>query len=133
MNKPNKKPQEFSKKILTQTKWLFVLQVILVIVFACLEYDTTALCITATVSGGVYGASIIFYLNKAKTENISKGRLKLAIFKTQLTTKANEGEISEEDMSMLNEEIDRLDEQYNASLDNKLDEALNEEITIQNY
>ena len=129
----NKKPKEFSKKILTQTKWLFIVQVVLIIVFAYLGYDTTALQITTAVSGGVYGACIVFYLNKAKTENVSKGRLKLAILKSQLLNTTNNEDITEDNITEIINEIDRLDEQYSTSLSNTLDNALNEEITIQNY
>lgn len=129
----HKKTQEFSKKILTQTKWLFISQVVLVILFAYFGYDTTALYVTASVSGGVFGACIVFYLNKAKIENVSKGRLKLAILKTQIPKMANGETTTIEDVENIQMEIDKLDEQYNASLDNTLDTALNEEITTQSY
>jgi hypothetical protein len=102
----------------------------LAIVFAYFGLDTSVLYLTASLSGGVFGATIVFYLNKAKTENLSKGRLKLAILKTKF-----DSQISQDGQSNIGEiisEIDKIDEQYEAALDGVLYNAVNEEIVINN-
>lgn len=124
-----KKKKEFSKTLLTQTKWLFISQIILAIVFAYLGYDTSVLYLTTSLSGGVFGATIVFYLNKAKTENLSKGRLKLAIFKSKLDNQTQDGQ---SDIGEIIAEIDKIDEQYEAALDGALYNSVNEEISINN-
>jgi hypothetical protein len=82
--------------------------------------------------GGVFGASIIFYLNKSKMENLAKGKLRFTLLKLRLELKLKD-KIPEESYLLILEEINEIDNMLDAKLDGSLEEAIQKEIEIQNY
>ena len=76
-----KKKMEYSKKIVFFTGILFISTIIAAIYFSYESRDTSVFAYILPCTGGTFGASIIFYLNKAKMENVCKGKIEFFKFK----------------------------------------------------
>ena len=124
---------EFSKIIVIITGLLLILTLI-DIRFAIREgFDVSGYATQQIVTtGGIFGASIIFYLNKSKIENLSKGKIRFMLLKLRLELKLKE-EIPEESYSLILEEIDEIDNMLDSKLDGALEDAIQREVDIQNY
>lgn len=83
-------------------------------------------------TGGIFGASIIFYLNKSKIENLSKGKIRFMLLRLRLELKLKD-QIPEEAYSLIMEEINEIDRMMDTKLDGALEEAIQQEIELQNY
>lgn len=129
----SKRGMEFSKIIVIITGLLFILT-LLDIRGAVREgldvsgYATQQILTT----GGIFGASIIFYLNKSKIENLSKGKIRFLLLKLRLELKLKD-RIPEESYQIILEEINKMDSMLDIKLDGALEEAIQREIDIQNY
>lgn len=124
---------EFSKKIVIFTGLLFILS-LLDLRRAVREgidvsgYATQQILTT----GGIFGASIIFYLNKSKIENLSKGKIRFLLLKLRLELKLKD-QIPEESYQLILDEINEIDRFLDDKLDGSLEEAIQKELEIQNY
>lgn len=117
--------KEFSKKVLYWTMLIFVGNVIVACVFAWNGKDTSIFMYSIPTSGGIFGASIAFYLNKAKIENVCKGKIQFFKFKMKYLEKHPQR--AEE----IESELSSIDSALNSKIDSTIDESISEEITIQ--
>ena len=83
-------------------------------------------------AGGIFGASIVFYLNKAKIENLSKARIRFVLLRLRLEIRLKD-RLPEEEYLLIMEEIDKIDRMMDSKLDGALEEAIQSEVEIQNY
>lgn len=126
MNK--KKEKEFSKKLLVQTRYIFVISLITACVFAWQGRDTSIFMYIIPCTGGAYSAAIIFYLNKAKMENVFKGKISFLETKLNLLQK-----YPSEQHEEIESELSKIDEALNSKIDNTMHEVVQEEINIHNF
>lgn len=128
-----KRKTEFSKKLVILTGALFILSLFLVRSdmregYDISSYDTQIIVTT----GGIFGASIVFYLNKAKIENLSKAKIRFVLLRLRLEIRLKD-RLPEEDYNLILEEINKIDQMMDSKLDGALEEAIQSEIEIQNY
>lgn len=83
-------------------------------------------------TGGIFGASIIFYLNKSKIENLSKGKIRFTLLKLRLEVKLKD-QLDQESYNAILQEIDEVDDMLDRKLDGTLEEAIQKDINIENY
>lgn len=119
--------KEYSKKIVFWTGVLFVSQIIAALLFAWNSKDTSVFAYSIPVTGGSFGASVIFYLNKAKMENVCKG--KIAFFKFKMKWLEKHPEHSGE----LEQELSSIDSALTNKIDSELASSISEEITNQTF
>lgn len=124
---------EFSKVIVALTAILFILSMLDIrgAVRDGIDVSSYATQILVT-TGGVFGASIIFYLNKSKIENLSKGKIRFLLLRLRLELKLKD-KIPEESYQIILEEINEIDTMLENKLDGSLEEAIQNEIDVQNY
>lgn len=120
--------KEFSKKILHQTMLIFISQLIAALVFAWNGKDTSIFMYTIPSTAGIFGAAIIFYLNKAKIENVFKGKIDFLKLKMEML---HDSPIEQHEH--IESELSKIDECLDSKIDSTMNEAVQEEITIQNY
>ena len=124
---------EFSKKLVIVTGALFVLSLFLVRADMKEGYDISSYATQIILTtGGIFGASIVFYLNKAKIENLSKARIRFVLLRLRLEIRLKD-RLPEEEYTLIMEEIDKIDRMMDTKLDGALEEAIQSEIEIQNY
>lgn len=119
---------EFSKIIVIIFSILFV--VILLDVRAATRegLDVSGYAMQEIITcGGILGASIIFYLNKAKIENLSKGKIRFALLKLRMEIRLKEL-VPEENYEAVAEELDELNTMLDSKLDGSLEEAIQKEV-----
>lgn len=128
-----KRGTEFSKKLVLLTGALFIISLFLVRADMKEGYDISSYATQIIVTtGGIFGASIIFYLNKAKIENLSKARIRFVLLRLRLELKLKD-QIPEEAYSLILEEINKIDGMMDSKLDGALEDAIQKEIDMQNY
>lgn len=124
---------EFSKKLVIVTGALFILSFFLIRVDMQAGYDISSYATQIILTtGGIFGASVVFYLNKAKIENLSKGKIRFMLFRLRLELRLKD-QIPEEAYSLILEEINTIDRMMDTKLDGALEEAIQSEIEIRNY
>ena len=124
---------EFSKKLVIVTGALFILSILLVRADVKVGYDISSYATqTILTTGGIFGASVVFYLNKAKIENLSKGKIRFMLLRLRLELRLKD-RIPAEAYSLILEEIKAIDRMMDTKLDGALEEAIQQEIDIQNY
>jgi hypothetical protein len=128
-----KRGKEFSKNIVIATGLLFIVSLLDIrgAVRAGLDVSSYATQQIVT-TGGIFGASIIFYLNKSKIENLSKGKIRFTLLKLRLELKLK-SKIPEESYSLILEEVDKIDNMLDSKLDGSLEEAIQRELELQIY
>lgn len=132
-NKCSKRKIEFSKIIVALTAILFILALLDIRGAVREGFDVSSYATQLLVTtGGVFGASIIFYLNKSKIENLSKGKIRFLLLKLRLELKLKD-KIPEESYQIILEEINEIDTMLECKLDGTLEEAIQHEINVQNY
>lgn len=119
--------RETSKKLLLATGLLFTAVLIVGIVFSFIGKDTSIFMYAIPSAGGVFGATVAFYLNKAKMENIFKGREEFLKHKLDLLEKH-----SPELRSEIEKELDNLDGILDNTINSETQEIVNEKINILN-
>ena len=128
-----KRKTEFSKKLVVVTGALFILSLFLVRADMKEGYDISSYATQIILTtGGIFGASIIFYLNKAKIENLSKAKIRFVLLRLRLEIRLKD-QLPEEQYSLIMEEIDKIDRMMDNKLDGALEEAIQSEVEIQNY
>lgn len=129
----SKRGMEFTKKIVIFAALLFIISLLDIrgAVREGLDVSGYATQVIVT-TGGIFGASIIFYLNKSKIENLSKGKIRFMLLRLRLELKLKD-QIPEEDYSLIMEEINEIDRMMDTKLDGALEEAIQQEIELQNY
>ena len=76
---------ETSKKALWVTCLLFTSILIFGLIFTYMgDKDTTFFIYAIPSTGAVFGATVTFYLNKAKMENVFKGKIAFLEYKLEL-------------------------------------------------
>lgn len=128
-----KRKTEFSKKLVVVTGALFILSLFLVRADMKEGYDISSYATQIILTtGGIFGASIIFYLNKAKIENLSKAKIRFVLLRLRLEIRLKD-QLPDEQYSLIMEEIDKIDRMMDSKLDGALEEAIQSEVEIQNY
>ena len=129
----SKRGMEFTKKIVIFAALLFIISLLDIrgAVREGLDVSGYATQVIVT-TGGIFGASIIFYLNKSKIENLSKGKIRFMLLRLRLELKLKD-QIPEEAYSLIIEEINEIDRMMDTKLDGALEEAIQQEIELQNY
>lgn len=129
----SKRGMEFTKKIVIFAALLFIISLLDMrgAVREGLDVSGYATQVIVT-TGGIFGASIIFYLNKSKIENLSKGKIRFMLLRLRLELKLKD-QIPEEAYSLIMEEINEIDRMMDTKLDGALEEAIQQEIELQNY
>lgn len=129
----SKRGMEFAKKIVILTALLFILCLLEIrgAVREGIDVSSYATQVIVT-TGGIFCASIIFYLNKAKIENLSKGKIRFMLLRLRLELRLKD-QIPEEAYSLLLEEINKIDRMMDSKLDGALEEAIQQEIEMQNF
>ena len=126
------KKLDFSKKIIIITGIIFVLSLIDIRYLACKGIDISSYATQEIITtGSIFGAAIIFYLNKSKIENLSKGKLRFILIKLRLQLKIKDN-IPQENYDTVCEEIDKISDMIDSKLDNTLEDAINKDIDINN-
>lgn len=84
--KTNQTPKriETSKKILWMSYVIFFITLIVGFICVFKNKDTSLFVYAIPSTGGVFGATVTFYLNKAKMENIFKGKEEFLKYKIEL-------------------------------------------------
>ena len=124
---------EFSKKLVIVTGALFILSLFLVRADMKEGYDISSYATQIILTtGGIFGASIVFYLNKAKIENLSKAKIRFVLLRLRLEIRLKD-RLPEEEYNLIMEEIDKIDRMMDTKLDGALEEAIQSEGEIQNY
>ena len=124
---------EFSKKLVILTGALFILSLFLVRADMKEGYDISSYATQIILTtGGIFGASIVFYLNKAKIENLSKAKIRFVLLRLRLEIRLKD-RLPEEEYNLIMEEIDKIDRMMDTKLDGALEEAIQSEVEIQHY
>lgn len=124
---------EFSKMLVVITGVLFVLSLFLVRGDVQEGYDISSYATQIIVTtGGIFGASIVFYLNKAKIENLSKAKIRFVLLRLRLEINLKD-QLSEEAYNLILEEINQIDRMMDSKLNGALEEAIQQEIELRNY
>lgn len=120
--------KEYSKRIVYWTGMLLFSQLFFAILFTQISKDITIFMYSIPVTGGVFGASIIFYLNKAKLENILKMKIAYTKFKINLSKL-----IPTEAMVEVENEFLDLEDALNFKLNDSMVNTINKDIDVQSY
>lgn len=129
----SKRGIEFSKKIVIITGLLFILSLIDIRMAVREGLDVSGYATQQIITtGGIFGASIIFYLNKSKIENLSKGKIRFTLLKLRLELKLRD-KIPEESYCVILEEINKIESMLDSKLDGALEEAIQQEVELQHY
>ena len=124
---------EFSKKVVIATGLLFVLSLLDIRAGVRAGLDVSGYATQQILTtGGIFGASIIFYLNKSKMENLSKGKVRFLLLKLRLELKLRD-KIPEESYQIILEEINKIEDMLDRKLDGSLEEAIQREVEMQHY
>jgi hypothetical protein len=131
--KKSKSKLEFSKWIVLVTGLLFILTLLDIRGAVRGGIDVSGYATQQILTtGGIFGASIIFYLNKSKIENLSKGKLRFLLLKLRLELKLKD-KIPEESYQIILAEINEIDNMLDSKLNGALEEAIQREVEIPNY
>lgn len=129
MRRPKKKEKTFttSKKIMWASFITFVATLVTSVIFSYQGRDTSVFVYALPITGGIVGAITIFYLNKSKMENVFRFKISFLEYKLKLIDKhPNKRAIIEEEMSSVESAL-------NSKIDTSMQEAVSEDISIQNY
>lgn len=119
-----KTKMEYSKLIVLCTGCIFISQIVLANFFAWYMRDTSIFSFTIPTTGGVFSAAIAFYLNKAKIENVCKGKIKFFMFKMNYLSKHPDHK------KFIENELDVIDDSLTGKVDSEIDSSISEDIII---
>jgi hypothetical protein len=120
------KKESYSKKICSYSLISFSIVIVLSMVLSFFGINTEVFAYLIPSVGAVAAASIIFYYNKAKTENLSKQRLRNVLLKLVLEEK-----LSPEDFEEILAEIEYIDDTIDSKLSSMFEQAIDEEPEIE--
>lgn len=123
----NKKKTEYSKKLLIWTITIFCINLFFALLFSWYGKDTSIFMYSIPTTGGILGAAVTFYYNKAKIENVCKGKIAFLKYKMKLLEK--HPKCKEE----IENELSTIDSAMTNKIDSEMESAVSEDITIQNY
>ncbi len=122
-----KKP-EFSKLIVIITGLLFIIVLLDIRIATGNGVDVSGYAMQEIITtGSILAASIIFYLNKSKIENLSKGKLRYALLKIRLEIRLK-GLLPEDSYATVAGELDEINAMIDSKLDGSLEEAIQAEV-----
>lgn len=116
-----------SKKILWVSLLIFTITVVIAIVFSYKGIDTSVFMYILPLTGGIAGATIVFYMNKSKMENIFKFKISFLEYKMELIDK------NPDKACIIEEELSSIEEALDSKVDTTMQEAVSEDINIQTY
>lgn len=119
------KKGSYSKKICTYSLISFSLVIIASIILSILGLGSEVFAYLIPSVGVVAAASVVFYYNKAKTENLSKQRLRNVLLKLVLEEK-----LAPEDYEEILVEIENIDAAIDGKLFSMLEQSIEEETEI---
>lgn len=122
MHKPK---LEYSKKIVFWSGIIFLSQVILANIFSWLMKDVSIFSYSIPTSGTIFAAAVGFYLNKAKIENVCKGKIKFFQFKMEYLDRHPERQ------HLIEDELSAIDDALDAKMNSTIEESIAEDIDIQ--
>lgn len=120
------KKESYSKKICSYSLISFSIVIVLSMVLSFFGINTEVFAYLIPSVGAVAAASVIFYYNKAKTENLSKQRLRNVLLKLVLEEK-----LSPEDFEEILAEIEYIDDTIDSKLSSMFEQAIDEEPEIE--
>lgn len=120
------KKESYSKKICSYSLISFSVVIVLSMVLSFFGINTEVFAYLIPSVGAVAAASVIFYYNKAKTENLSKQRLRNVLLKLVLEEK-----LSPEDFEEILAEIEYIDDTIDSKLSSMFEQAIDEEPEIE--
>lgn len=124
---PKEKKFTTSKKILWATYILFVSQIVFAMYAVMHTMDTSICCYTVPATAGLAGATTMFYMNKSKMENVFRFKISFLKFKLKVTSEnPDKTEVIENELSPVEQALDM-------KIDSTMNEAVNEDISVQNY
>lgn len=126
---PPKQEKKFttSKQILWMSVILFAITVIIAVLFSYLGVDTSVFMYILPITGGLAGATVVFYMNKSKMENIFKFKISFLEYKLNLIKEnPNMACVIDKEMSSVENSLD-------SKVDTTMEEAINEDIDVQDY
>lgn len=123
----NKKHKEYSKRILFWGMLIFSINLFCSLLFSWCGKDITVFMYSIPTTGGILGSAIVFYLNKAKLENVCKGKIQFFKFKMKWI------EAHPEHKEEIENELSSIDSAFSNKVNSEIEQAVSEEITIQNY
>lgn len=112
---------QFAKKIIVSTTLVFILSIITALLWSWLDKSTDVFQYIIPITGGVWGASIIWYMKKAQVENAIK--IQLGMIEDLLKIKAKYNSTNEE------EYIDGIREKTENRMNEKVDEFIEDGLT----
>lgn len=121
------KPAEFSKRLVLGSALIFAVNLTLGYIFSWLGKDTSLFAYSIPITGGVLGSAVVFYLNKAKTENVCKGKIKFLEYKLKKLDKHPEHQ------EVIEEELASIENALNEKIDSEIAEAVSESVEIQQF
>lgn len=121
-----KKKVEYSKKICTYSLISFSIVVLMALGGTILGFSSEIFAYLIPSVGAVATASVVFYYNKAKIENLSKQRIRNVMLKLVLEEK-----LSPEDYEEIIAEIETIDAIVDAKLYSSLEESVNQDTEIE--
>lgn len=107
---------------------IFVFSLVAALVFSWCGKDTSIFMYIIPTTGGIFGAAIVFYLNKAKIENIFKGKVEFLKIKLKMMKS-----YPQEQHSEIENELSSIDEAFSMKVNQSMNDAVQEEINIQHY
>lgn len=116
---------EYSKKIVLWTGIIFLSQVILANIFSWFMKDISIFAYSIPTTGGIFGAAVGFYLNKAKIENVCKGKIKFFAFKMKYIAEHPEHK------EVIEDELSTIDNALDSKVNSTIEESIAEDINIQ--
>lgn len=122
-----KRSLETSKLLLVQTRFIFLLVLTVSIIFSWRNKPLDIFVYAIPASAGSYIAAICFYLNKAKMENIFKGKINFLKVQLELKTKYPDQK------EIINQEIDEINQVLDDGINSKLTETITTDIKGESY
>lgn len=126
MKMKKKKNKEYSKKICTFSLVLFTLTWAIALFLAFLGVSTDIFIYLIPSVSAIAAASVGFYYNKAKVENLSKQRIRNVVLKLVLEEKLNNIDYYE-----IIDAIENIDTTIEGKLTSMYEETVNDDISVE--
>lgn len=124
----SKNPKEFSKIIIAITGVVFILTLLEMPILPLLGVNTDDFATQQIITtGGLFGASVVAYLNKAKLENSIK--IKKSIIEWQWDFKERH-KLNQEQFQEIQQQSQPIDDAITTKVDDTIISAVNEDIQI---
>lgn len=120
------KDNSYSKKLCALCMGLFISVILASFIGIAFGFNTEIFAYLIPSTAAIATASVGFYYNKSKAENLSKQKLRNIVLKLVL-----EERINSEDYYEIIEEIENIDETITMKLDSLYQDAINEDTNIE--